>query len=45
MGRQKYGNPGAQRNNNRKKGQNVSEELVEWTTSDKKKNEPSNPSD
>jgi hypothetical protein len=45
MGRTKYGNANAQRNNNRKKGQNVSSELVEWTTSDKKKNEPSNPSD
>ena len=45
MGRTKYGNQNAQRNNNRKKGQNVSEELVEWTTSDKHKNRPSNPSD
>ncbi|WP_203556691.1 hypothetical protein [Bacillus sp. B15-48] len=45
MGRQKLGNPGAQRNNNRKRDQKVSEELVEWTTSQKKKNEPSNPAD
>jgi hypothetical protein len=45
MGRQKLGNRNAQHNNNIKRKQNVSEELVEWTTSDKEKNRPSNPAD
>lgn len=42
MGRQKLGNQNAQRNNNAKKGQRVSEELVEWTTHQKNQNRPEN---
>ncbi|WP_277620304.1 MULTISPECIES: hypothetical protein [Bacillaceae] len=44
MGRTKLGNANAQRNNNRKKGQQNSEELVEWTTGQKAK-KPNNPID
>ncbi|WP_277874685.1 hypothetical protein [Mesobacillus harenae] len=42
MGRTKRGNPNAQRNNNKKKGNDTSEELVEFTTGqkDKKLNNP-----
>ncbi|MFS0637983.1 hypothetical protein AB1K84_18935 [Mesobacillus foraminis] len=35
MGRKKFGNANANRNNNVKKGNRTSEELVEWTTGEK----------
>jgi hypothetical protein len=42
MGKTKLGNANAQRNNNKKKGNNTSKELVEFTTGqrEKKQNNP-----
>ncbi|WP_303046872.1 hypothetical protein [Bacillus sp. MRMR6] len=41
MGRQKLGNPNAQRNNNRKKGMKNAAELVEFSTGEElKRNRP-----
>ncbi|WP_181213443.1 hypothetical protein [Mesobacillus zeae] len=44
MGRTKRGNANAQRNNNKKKGNGTSEELVEFTTGQKEKKQ-NNPID
>ncbi|WP_282597648.1 hypothetical protein [Bacillus sp. REN3] len=44
MGKTKRGNANAQRNNNKKKGSNTSEELVEFTTGHKEKKQ-NNPMD
>ncbi|EIJ82159.1 hypothetical protein PB1_04465 [Bacillus methanolicus PB1] len=44
MGRTKPANANAQRNNNKKKGNNTSEELVEFTSPKNRKNQD-NPKD